>query len=435
MNRRTYLGSCAGVGVAALAGCLDAVGSRVARTEAVPAILQWGGGDCDDGDVCVRPHIVRALDEEIDSGNPALGTLRVRGWLGGSQLVAANYNNTRSNRSTVRSDADSDDDADGDGVDDGTEDGEGARANYNNTRSNRSGVAFDEGDGSDASIDLERAFEYLDDDDDGDGVLVGETFVVTAPVVDLPGVADPAAKTGHADYVKNMVTGARRASPTGEETVLRGLTTPTQVKALKKGDRVSKRMDQTTPVLYQGLSSPTDDDSPMAGDWSETSLRGETSAPDQSEPAIGRCVATLDGGVKLPVLVWTQHLVHEGDHLFVAGWVLDEARLYDNAATVLTASGRTNVGAFGTEMGQVHATRNADGEPVCRCDPTGTRDADGEPTCRCDPTREAALAAAVDARRGDGGGTDHGWAGLFVVPMDAPLVHDRKIVREVGKKK
>lgn len=87
-----------------LSGCLDVVVSQVARTEAVPATLQFGGGeDCDDGDVCVRPHLVRALDEEIDSGTPALGTLQVRGWLAGTQLRAQDYNSSRRNKPTTRS--------------------------------------------------------------------------------------------------------------------------------------------------------------------------------------------------------------------------------------------------------------------------------------------------------------------------------------------
>ncbi|WP_276258239.1 hypothetical protein [Haloglomus litoreum] len=410
MNRRSYLRACAGAGatggLVALSGCLGAVGSSVARTESVPAILQFGGGDCDDTDVCVRPHFVRSLEEVIDSGNPALGDLRVRGWLGGSQLVAANYNNTRSNRSGVRSN-DGDADSDGDGVDDGTE-----RANYNNVRSNKAGVAVDEGDGSDRTIDLERAFEYLDPGDEGDGVVVGEVFVVSAPVVDLPGVEDPSATTDAVEWAENMVSGARRGSPTGDETVLRGLTAPTQVR---------RCCDKASPILY--LSSPGDTDSVEFEDsWSEPHRRGGTGAPAQNEPVAGRAVATLDGGVKLPVLVWTQHLIHEGDHLFVAGWVVDDARLYENAATVLTASGRTEVRTYTSQMGQVHASRNADGEESC-------------PKSRCTPTRAAALDAAMDARRSDGSGTDHAWGGLLTVSMDAPLFHDRRIIREVGGKK
>lgn len=64
---------------------------------------------------------------------------------------------------------------------------------------------------------------------------------------------------------------------------------------------------------------------------------------------------------RLPVLVWTQHLVHEGDHLFVAGWVVDDARLYRNAATVLTAQGRTAVATFDLTPEAAEAvSRNSD---------------------------------------------------------------------------
>jgi hypothetical protein len=408
MNRRTYLGACAGSGVVGLAGCLDAVGSRVARTEAAPAIAQWSDEDCNDGDVCVRPHIVRAIDEEIDSGNPMLGTVQIRGWLGGTQLRAQDYNSSRSNKPSRGQDPDSD----GDGVDDG--DDETRANNHNTTRSNRDNPVRGEGDGSDEAIDMEQAFDYLDDDDDGDGVVVAETFVLSVPAVDIPGVKGSSINGEDLEEVKNAVSEGLAGAPTNEETVLRELTTPTMLR---------RCCDASTPILYPGrmqLSTPEDDDSPLAGEWQETSLRGETSATDQSEPVAGRAVATLDGGVKLPVLVWAQRLVHGGDTLFVAGWVVDDARLYTNAATVLTAPGRTDVREYTSQMGQVHPSR----EGAFMASPDDGFGPDG-----------AVLEAAMAARGSDGGGVDHGWAGLFIVPMDAPLVHDRRIIREVGKKK
>lgn len=414
MNRRTYLGACAGAGLVGLSGCLDGVASQVTRTEAEPAILQWSDGDCDDGDVCARPHLIRGNGEEIgvDSGGP-LGRLQIRVWLTGTQLRAQDYNSSRSNKPSTQSPDDGSGDTDSD--DDGMSDGDETRVNnHNTTRSNRTNPVRDEGDGSDEAIDMEQAFDYLDDDDDGDGVVVGEVFVVTVPVVDLPGVADPASEIDAADFVTNMLRGARSTAPTSEETVLRNLTTPTM---LRDG-----RKDQTTPLLYQRLSAPEDDDDPLAGKWQETRLRGETSAPDQSEPIAGRAVATLEGGVKLPVLVWTQHLVHEKDHLFVAGWVLDEARLYGNAATVLTASKRTDVSGFPFEPSKDPvAVRNAAGEEPC-------------PDDRCGPEK-GVLEAARDARRPDTESGDSDWMGLFIVSMDAPLVHGRRIIREVGVKK
>ncbi|MFC7137708.1 hypothetical protein ACFQRB_17060 [Halobaculum litoreum] len=231
-------------------------------------------------------------------------------------------------------------------MDDG--DDETRANNHNTTRSTRDNPVRGEGDGSDEAIDMEQAFDYLDDDDDGDGVVVAETFVLSVPAVDIPGVKGSSINGEDLEEVENAVSEGLAGAPTTEETVLRGLTTPTLVRRCCRNDKASP---------YLSLSTPQDDDTPMAGAWSQTSLRGETSAPDQSEPVVGRAVATLDGGVKLPVLVWAQRLVHGGDTLFVAGWVVDDARLYTNAATVLTASGRTDVREYTSEMGQVHPSR------------------------------------------------------------------------------
>lgn len=425
MNRRAYLGACVGAGVAGVSGCLDAVAGNLTRTAATPAYLMPPVRGDDRAEWRSRPtQFVRPLDAELDSGNPALGTVRVRGWLTGSQLRATSHNASRSNRSSGL--AAPDGDADADGVGDGTESTGGTRAtdynssrsntegirndsggdatgdgtnttratdynssrsntegsviddggsgsdagaqdynssrsnrprtrsvgsdgdpdatgsrrvnNHNTTRSNRTQPVSGEGDGSDETVDLARAFEYLDADDDADGVVVGETFVVTAPVVDLPGVADPSARAERADYVTNMVTGARAASPTSEETVLRGLTTPTRIKEL----------DKATPRLY--TSTPADGADTLSGDWTPTTLAGSGDATDEHEPVVGRAVATLAGGVRLPVLVYAHHLVHGGDHLFVAGWVVDDARLYTTAATMLVAAGRTPVISLSPEQ-------------------------------------------------------------------------------------
>ncbi|WP_276260183.1 hypothetical protein [Haloglomus litoreum] len=430
MNRRTYLGSCAGAGLVALAGCLDAVAGRVTRTAATPAFLLAPPGE-KDAPVRRSAHLLRALDSEIDSGNPALGTVRVRGWLTGSQLRTANYNNTRSNRSGVRS---TDDDSDGDG-DDGTE-----RANnHNTTRSNRINPVRGEGDGSDETIDIDRALAYLDPDDDGDGVptadapVVGETFVVTAPVVDLPGVSDPAAAADHADYVKNMVTGARAASPTSEETVLRDLTTPTLVRGHPhKPLRPPKEVDKASPLLF--TSTAGDDDEPFR--VADPSLRfaGESEADSQSGFAVGRAVATLDGGVRLPVLVFAQRLIHGGDHVFVAGWVLDESRLFTNATTVLSATGRTPMLGLRAGRGNGEALEEVENATGIAVDtPTDGQvylDGEAEGICpgpdHCGFGSDAGEAAGLDAARASLDGRDPDRDDelfLFWIQLDGPLAH------------
>jgi hypothetical protein len=429
------------VGLVALSGCLGAVAPRVARTEATPAFLMPAVGGGEEAFVPRDAHLARPIDLDVDSGSDLLGTVRVRGWLTGSRLVAANYNNTRSNRSGI---AAPDLDSDGDGLDDGTEeektqddnssrsnkqrtedgdaDGEPTtRAqNHNSSRSNRTQPVAGDGD-----LNLDRAFAYLDGE-----AVVGETFVVTVPVVDLPGLDDAAARGDAADYLTGMVSGARATSPASDETVLRGLTTPTAVRPV----------DAASPYIY--TSSARDDDTPLAGGWTATRLPGRGDTETEHAPVVGRAVATLDGGVRLPVLVHAQHLRSGGDHLFVAGWAVDDARLYTTAATALVAAGRTRVLTLDEEAlaDPAAAVRRAGLNPRQRlggieyqdgddlylrkrpgrlvCGPDGCPDDDGG---RLDAAARAALAERPDPVAPTAAPDDP--VHVSALPLDAPLVH------------
>ncbi len=78
-----------------------------------------------------EPHVSR-LTPTLEAGSGVLsGEVELEGWATSTALVAANYNNSRSNKSTIRA-PDGEGDADADGVDDVR--GE----DYNSPRSNRS---------------------------------------------------------------------------------------------------------------------------------------------------------------------------------------------------------------------------------------------------------------------------------------------------------
>jgi hypothetical protein len=238
-----------------------------------------------DGEFLSRAgHLARPVDLDVDTGS-ALGTVPIRGWLTGSRLVAANYDNPRSNRSTVA--ALEFDDLDSDGLGDATEE-EKSTQDYNSSRSNEQQSEDGSGDGDpttraqnhnpsrsnrsqpvagDGDVNLDRAFRYLSDE-----AVVGETFVVSVPVVDLPGLADPAASATGADYLRNTVAGARVASPAGDETVLRDLTAPTTLVPL----------DRASPLVY--TSSARDGEEPLAGSWRATSLPGPGRAGPPDRP-------------------------------------------------------------------------------------------------------------------------------------------------------
>lgn len=414
MERRTYLGGCVGAGLAALSGCLGTIAPRVTRTEASPAFLLPSVGGGETGELLPRDsHLARRVEVDIDTENDAFGIVPVRGWLTGSRLVAANYNNTRSNRSVVAP-PDLDMDADGDGLGDVTE----RAQNHNSSRSNRTSPVAGDGD-----LDLDRAFAYLTGD-----AVVAETFVVSVPVVDLPGIDDPAARANGADYLENMAAGARAASPTSNETALQGLTAPTLVRPV----------DAATPYIY--TSSARDDDTPVAGGWTRTRLPGRGDVETEHEPVVGRAVATLADGVRIPVLVHAQHLVSGGDHLFVAGWVVDDARLYTTAATALVAAGRTRVlslkpeavadpaaamgaagltdrqrsGASGYQDGDDLLLRKRPGRILC-----GTGGCPDDDATGLDEAARAALRPdpVTPVARPDEP------VHLFALPVDAPLVH------------
>jgi len=139
-SRRTLLTASGAVAIGALSGCLNRVASSVTSTTATPAAVFAGAGDNwtdDETEISVStssddPHVSR-LTPTLEAGSGVLsGEVELEGWVTSIALVAASYNNSRSNRSTVRAPY-GDGDADADGVDDGV------RGEDNNTpRSNRS---------------------------------------------------------------------------------------------------------------------------------------------------------------------------------------------------------------------------------------------------------------------------------------------------------
>jgi len=151
-SRRKLLAASGAVAVGALSGCLSQVASSVTNTTAAPAAVFAGAGShWNDDETTVgvssaipsdEPHVSRLIPT-LEAGSGVLsGEVELEGWVTSVPLLAANYNNSRSNKSTIRSD---DTDSDADGVDDGVR-GE----DYNSPRSNRS---------------IARPGDIIDDDD------------------------------------------------------------------------------------------------------------------------------------------------------------------------------------------------------------------------------------------------------------------------------
>lgn len=162
-SRRALLTASGAVAIGALSGCLSQVASSVTNTTAAPAAVFAGVGNSwtdDETEIGLsipsdEPHVSH-LTPTLEVGSGMLsGEVELEGWVTSVALVAANYNNSRSNKSTIRA-PDGDADADADGVDDDVR-GE----DYNAPRSNRS---------------IARPVDFFDDDIDEDD----ETFRVVS---------------------------------------------------------------------------------------------------------------------------------------------------------------------------------------------------------------------------------------------------------------
>ena len=141
-SRRALLAASGAAAVGALSGCLSRVASSVTKTGSSPAAV-LAGTDWNDDDTEVtftfederrwKPHVAR-LTPSISAGSGLLSRdVELEGWVTATALVAANYNNSRSTKSTIRAPG-GDADADADGVVDDDVRGE----DYNSPRSNRS---------------------------------------------------------------------------------------------------------------------------------------------------------------------------------------------------------------------------------------------------------------------------------------------------------
>lgn len=155
ISRRTLLAAGGIVAFSGLSGCLGRVASTVTNTGASPAAVFAGGGG--GGRVALtEPRVTRLTPTFSAEVRGVSGEVELEGWVTSSSLVVAtDDNSSRSNTESTVADSDSD----GDGLGDGT-----ARTNYNNTRSNRSSLrpAAIVGDDLDESDETFRVVSRLD---------------------------------------------------------------------------------------------------------------------------------------------------------------------------------------------------------------------------------------------------------------------------------
>jgi hypothetical protein len=179
---------------------LNRVASSVTNTTATPAAVFAGAGpNWNDDETTVgvsipsdEPHTSR-LTPTLEAGSGILSSeVELEGWVTSTALVAANYNNSRSNKSTIRA-PEGDGDSDADGVDDNVR-GE----DYNTPRSNRS---------------IAGPRDIIDDDVDEDD----ETFRVVsrldaqleaATTTAITAISKRSARTGRKPETEKEITAA-----------------------------------------------------------------------------------------------------------------------------------------------------------------------------------------------------------------------------------
>ena len=190
VTRRSLLAASGLVAIGSLAGCLNRVASSLTNTGSSPAAV-FAGADWNDDDTEIsftfeggprgEPHVARLTPTVAER-------VELEGWVTSTALALANYNNSRSNKSTIRAP-----DGDEDVVDDAVR-GE----DYNTPRSNRS---------------IAGPSDIIDDDIDDDD----ETFrrvsrldaqLEEATTVAITAISKRSARTGRNPETEKEITEA-----------------------------------------------------------------------------------------------------------------------------------------------------------------------------------------------------------------------------------
>lgn len=346
-----------------LSGCLGRVASAVTNTGASPAAAF--AGERTEQFALGEPH-TRRLTPTLSAGSSGVsGEVELEGWVTSSAVVAANYNNTRSNRSTIASPD--------------------------------SAVTDDE---------LKPILAYLDDDP-----IVAERFTVCLPDAEVPGgngsIEDAVTPKRLIDYMTGRSDTSGRIYSWGD--------------ADSDGDGLGDCDDReesgsprevcgTTEHFVAAISGPTATggsleairasdgtlvivNSPPEADGGPATIRGSieggSDGPESSTEAIyqagiadmGWSAASGGGGKSspfifdtlvsqvmaqppgcphaFPALLYVGRAESDGQLVYSGGWVIDDAALYEDAVTVLTMADAAHV--VGVDLGEFDGDADGDG--------------------------------------------------------------------------
>lgn len=378
VSRRKLLAVSGVAAVGGLGGCLSRVASAVTNTGASPAAAF--AGERTEQFTLSDPRVSR-LTPTLSAGSRGVsGGIDLEGWVTSSSVVATNYNNTRSNRSTIAS------------PDSAVTDEERERIHRylagEAVVAERFTVCLPDAEvpGGNGSI-VEtvtpkrfidyvtgqtdtggRVYSWGDADSDGDGI---------GDCDDREESGSPGAVCGRTEHLLAAIsgptaTGGRLEVVRASDGTLLVVNSPPEVEsgrpiALIAAEGGADGPESSTEAIYQARIED-------AG-WSGSSDGGGKSSPFIFETLVSQVLVQPPGCPHaFPALLFVGRGVSDGQLVYSGGWVIDDAALYEESMTVLSMADAARI--IGIDFGDL----DADGDGL---DDAVERAVAGEPESVC----------------------------------------------------
>lgn len=371
ISRRRLLAAGGVVAAGSLAGCLNRVASAVTNTGSSPAAVfagrpgSRGDGTGDSGSLSLGdPHVSRLTPTVSAESSGLSGEVELEGWVTSTPVVAANYNNTRSNRSTIASPDSAVTDEELERIHRYLE-GEAVVAE-------RFTVCLPDaevpggGESIAAAVTPERLMDYVtgqsdgggrvyswgDADSDGDGVGDCDDSDDSVEPGDSGDSGDAGALCGQTDHLAADLTG-----PTATGGSLEALRSPGGSVLLVNSPPEADGGPATTCVSLEA-----DADDPCGpGVWARGSGGVDASSPYLAKAFVVAQVTAQPPGCPhpFPALLYVTHGRSDGQLLYTGGWIIDDAALYADSMTALTMADAPRV--IGVDAEAFDADLDGDG--------------------------------------------------------------------------
>jgi len=353
MSRRTLLAASGLLAVGGLSGCLNSVASAVTNTVASPAAVFAREG----AQMSLSDPRVSRLTPTLSAGSRGFsGEVEMEGWVTSSSVVAANYNNTRSNRSSIASPDSAVTDEELEQIHKYLEgeavvaerftvclpDAEvpGGNGSIKQAVTPKRFIDYMAGRGGGSG----RVYSWGDTDSDGDGLGDCDDS--------REGSGEPERVCGHTEHLLAVISGP--LSTGGSLEVLRVddgsvviINSPPEADsrhpiALVTAGGGSDGPESSTEAIYQGRLEDAD--------WSAVSDGGERASLFIFDTLVSQVmVQPPECPHPFPALLYMGRAESDGQLIYAGGWVIDDAALYENSVTMLTMETATPV--VGVDVG------------------------------------------------------------------------------------